>query len=83
MDRFLELTAKEVINTRDGRRLGRVVDMQVNFATGQVVALVVQDDRRRGVFRGRDEYIVPWAQICKFGDDTILIEAAGMEAYEP
>ena len=82
MDRFSELATKEVVNTKDGRKLGRVYDLQINYATGQVVSIIVQDEKRRGVFRGRDEYIVPWTQIIKIGDDMILIEAGGMQPYE-
>jgi len=82
MERFLDFSAKEVVNIRDGRRLGRVVDLQMNLTSGQVTAVVVMDEKRKGFFRSRDEYIVPWAQICKVGDDVILVEATGMTPYQ-
>ncbi|MCL2434149.1 MAG: YlmC/YmxH family sporulation protein [Clostridia bacterium] len=81
MERYIEFSAKEVVNIRDGKRLGRVVDLQINPHDGVILAVVVLDDRRRGLFRGRDEYIVPWQQICKVGDDVILVEAAGIAPY--
>ena len=82
MERYLDFSSKDVVNIRDGRRLGRVVDLQMNLSAGQIVAAVVMDDKRRGLFRSRDEYIVPWTQICKIGDDVILVEAAGMTPYQ-
>ena len=81
MERYIDFSEKHVINIRDGRRLGRVVDLQINPHEGVIMAVVVLDDRRHGLFRGRDEYIVPWQQICKVGDDVILVEATGITPY--
>ncbi|MCL2433418.1 MAG: YlmC/YmxH family sporulation protein [Clostridia bacterium] len=81
MERYIDFSAKEVVNIRVGKRLGRVVDLHINARDGVILAVVVLDDRRRGLFRGRDEYIVPWQQICKVGDDVILVEAVGMAPY--
>nr|MDD6336250.1 YlmC/YmxH family sporulation protein [bacterium] len=81
MERYISLSTKEVVNVRDGRRLGRVIDLEMNLSTGQVEAVVVADDKRRSFFKPRDEFIVPWAQICKVGDDCILVEADGISLY--
>lgn len=70
-----ELRTKEVINVEDGRRLGRVMDIEFCVATSQVTALVVPADTSliqtlRGEKCGT---VIPWANICRIGDDVILV----------
>ena len=80
---------KDVINTRDGRCLGKVVDIEfclcetcppgMQAMPGRVTALIVPGGRRGfscGHFlRGEKEVIViPWEMICKIGDDVILVD---------
>jgi len=70
-----ELRVKEVVNLRDGRRLGTISDLELDLTTGRVVALVVPGAGRwLGVF-GRDhDVVVPWERIRKFGQDVILVD---------
>jgi len=79
-----ELRAKDVINTRDGRSLGKVLDIEfclcdAHGAGGRITAIIVPGIRRGfscGQFlRGEKEVIViPWEMICKIGDDVILVD---------
>ncbi len=70
-----ELRVKEVVNLRDGRRLGNISDLELDLQSGRVVALVVPAAGRwLGVF-GRDhDTVVPWERIRKFGQDVILVD---------
>lgn len=70
-----ELRVKEVVNLRDGRRLGTISDLELDLQSGRVVALVVPSAGRwLGVF-GRDhDVVVPWDRIRKFGQDVILVD---------
>ena len=64
---FLELRCKEVVNVVDGRRLGHVTDV--------VLGLVVPGNKSFwNVFKNGTELFIPFTQICKIGDDTILVE---------
>jgi len=70
-----ELRTKEVINVEDGRRLGRVMDIEFCVATSQVTALVVPADTSLlQTLRGEKcGMVIPWENICRIGDDVILI----------
>ena len=61
---FLELRCKEVVNVVDGKRLGHIVDIVFELSTGNIW----------NVFKSGGEIFVPYNQICKIGDDTILVE---------
>ena len=72
---FLELRCKEVVNVVDGKRLGHIVDIVFELATGQITGLVVPGEKNFwNVFKSGGEIFIPYNQICKVGDDTILVE---------
>ena len=66
--RMVELRRKEVINIRDGCRLGFVGDVEVRVPEGQVSALIL--------FGRGEDYYLPWECIQRIGDDIILIDKA-------
>ncbi len=75
-----ELRQKDVINTRDGRSLGRVMDIEFCICDGRVTALVVPGsfsmiDMLRGERAG---IVIPWENICKIGDDVILVDVGDL-----
>ena len=75
---FLELRCKEVVNIVDGKRLGHIVDIVFELETGRVCGLVVPGNKNFwSVFKGGSEIFIPYAQIVKIGDDTILVELYG------
>ena len=72
---FLELRCKEVVNVVDGKRLGHIVDIVFDLGSGQITGLVVPGDKNFwNVFKPGGEIFIPYCQICKIGDDTILVE---------
>ena len=73
--RICELRDKEVINSCSGRRLGCVVDVEINICTGEVEAIVVPGPGKICGFFGTDcEYVIPFRCIKKIGPDIILVE---------
>ena len=79
-----ELRTKDVINTLDGKRLGKVMDIEFDACTGQVEALVVPGDFKVGnVLRGEKcGVVIPWQRICKIGENVILIQLEPGEIAE-
>ena len=73
MGRALTFKQKEVINLSDGRRLGYVQDVEANFDTGEITAIVVPGTSKMFSF-GKGDIIIPWKQIKRIGDDIILVE---------
>ena len=78
-----DLRAKEVVNTIDGKRLGHIIDIEINVETGKLTAIVVPGNGRFFGFFGRNEEIViPWDKINKIGLDVILVETTASVDYE-
>lgn len=73
---FTELRQKDVINTRDGKSLGRVMDLEFCLVDGRISAIVVPGEFRfMHMVRGeRSGVVIPWENICKIGDDVILVD---------
>ena len=70
-----ELRTKEVIDVHDGKRLGRVMDLEFCPQSAKVTALVVPAETTfiqslRGEKCGM---VIPWESICRIGDDVILV----------
>lgn len=75
MNRISDFRNKEVINISDGRRLGFVCDLEINMNDGRIEAMVIPGPGRFFWFFGRDsEYIIPWENVKKIGEDIILVE---------
>jgi YlmC/YmxH family sporulation protein len=73
--RFSEIRCKEVINIKNGCRLGYPCDMTINIAANCVTSLIIPGPARFfGLFGRGDDIVVPWASIRKIGEDIILVE---------
>ena len=72
--RFQDLRNKEVINARDGSRLGFVCDTIVDTCTARLTCLVVYGRPKCFGLLGREEDIViKWCEIQVIGEDTVLV----------
>ena len=70
-----ELRQKEVINMSDGARLGFVYDVEVDLSNGTIGSIIVPGNGKfLGLFGKDNDYIIPWEQIKKVGDDIILVD---------
>ena len=80
-----ELRTKDVVNTLDGRRLGKVMDIEFDERDGRVDALVVPGEFKMGhLLRGEKCGIaIPWQRICKIGENVILVELDTEDAQAP
>ena len=73
--RIGELREKEVINICNCKRLGCVVDIEMNICDGCVEAIIIPGPGKICGFLGTDsEYVIPFACIKKIGPDIILVE---------
>ena len=69
---FLELRSKEIINSCDGRRLGRIIDLV--FTEAGKVKGIVAPYTRRGLFSKAQDVYIPYHCIKKIGEDVILVD---------
>ena len=76
MKKSSDFKNKEVINVLDGKRLGFVSDVDINFEKGTVEAIVVPGPSALlNIFSGgAHDYVIPWDNITKIGDDIILVD---------
>ncbi|HHW57686.1 MAG TPA: YlmC/YmxH family sporulation protein [Clostridia bacterium] len=76
-----ELRDKDVIDINTGRKLGNIIDIEVNLEEGRVEGIVLP--KETGLFRifNKDvELYLPWESIKKIGADVILVDLKGTEA---
>ena len=69
------LSRKDVINIKDGCRLGCVCDVDIDVCDGKVLALVIFGRTKFfGIFGREDDLVIPWDNIKKIGEDIILVD---------
>ena len=71
-----ELRTKDVVNTLDGKRLGKVMDIEFDAGAGTVEALVVPGEFKvSSMIKGEKcGIVIPWQRICKIGENVILVQ---------
>lgn len=84
MVRISDLRMREVVNILDGKKLGNIVDIELDLERGKVTAIIVPG-RLRGfsIFAKREEIIISWEKIVKIGRDVILVEIPVFNDIEP
>ncbi|MDO4326772.1 MAG: YlmC/YmxH family sporulation protein [bacterium] len=81
--RICDLRQKEVINSKDCKRLGFVADIDFNIETGCILAIIVPGPGCFCGFLGREkEYVIPFCDIKKIGDDIILVDVSLKDVTE-
>ena len=80
-----ELRTKEVIDVQDGRRLGKVMDLEFSVEDSRITALVVPSETSflqslRGEKCG---LVIPWEDVRRIGDDVILVTTHSRPDYGP
>lgn len=68
---YTELRSKEVVNTLDGARMGRIIDVIFESSGNNVLGLVVPGVRKW--FKQSEDIFIPWGNISKIGNDVILV----------
>jgi YlmC/YmxH family sporulation protein len=72
--RLSELKCKEVINEKDGKRLGNITDIIFDAKTGCIESVIIPGQVRLcNMFGKAEEYIIPYKCICQVGEDVVLV----------
>lgn len=73
--KYSDLKCKEVINIRDCKRLGRVMDMEFDECTGCIHTLIVPGNCKPLFFMGAGkEIVIHYKDIKQIGPDIILVD---------
>ena len=70
--RLSELQDKDIINIRDGKKIGSIIDLNID-EEGEMKSLVVEESKFV-LFNSKNEMEVMWEQIEKIGEDVILVK---------
>ena len=76
---YCQLKQKEVVNVKDGKKLGRVCDVVFTFPEGKTLGVVVPGGK--GFFR--PNLFIPLGDIIKIGEDAVLVEVRSAPKEPP
>ncbi len=74
-EKSMDFKHKEVINIKNGKRLGHVQDVTADLKTGTITAIIVPGNSKMfNIFASDSEILIPWEKITCIGDDIILVD---------
>ncbi len=68
---FSDLRTKEVVNTQDGRKLGKVCDVVLCYSENKWLGIVVPGGR--GLVGKKNALFIDLKSIVKIGEDVVLV----------
>lgn len=72
--RMSDLQMKDIVNTKDGKKIGKICDLVVN-EQGEIIYLVVEPSKFFKKYASfGPETNIKFEQIVKFGSDVILVD---------
>lgn len=75
MVKLSEMKEKEVINIRDGARVGLIYDFEIDLDNGKVLAILIPGPGKiLGVFGKNNDLVIQWKNIIRIGTDAILVD---------
>ena len=70
-----EISSKDVINDEDGVKLGKIVDAEIDVATGKIVNVTIyRGFKFFNVFGRKDNVQITWNKIIKIRNDVVIVE---------
>ena len=74
MIRVSDIMDKEMINVKNGKKMGFITDIDIDVNEGRVVSFSTTGEGSGGFFsRGVDMDVIFWNDILKIGCDTIIV----------
>ena len=71
----MDFRHKEVINIRDGKKLGFVQDVCADLQTGNITSIIVPGSSKPfSMFAGNNEIVIEWSKIKCIGENVIFVE---------
>ncbi len=72
--RIADMRNKEVVNVKDGSKLGYVDDVEFDTSNAELTALVVYGKAKFfGLFGREEDIVITWQDIEVIGEDTVLV----------
>lgn len=69
-----DLQTKDIISVKDGRRIGRIIDAEINNQ-GRIIYLVVEEKKNiKKIMLSSADSKISFDSITKIGEDVILVD---------
>ena len=68
-----DLQAKDIISTKDCRRLGHIIDAEID-QEGKIINLIIEEKKNFRKMISNTETKVEFSKITKIGADVILVD---------
>ena len=70
-----ELQRKDIINIKDGKKVGRIIDVEIDPSNGYMIKFVIERTHFvRNLLSTNENLSIKFTQIKKLGEDVILID---------
>lgn len=70
-----ELQRKDIINIKDGKKVGRIIDVEFDSSNGYMIKFVIERTHFvRSLLSTSENLSIKFTQIKKLGEDVILID---------
>ncbi|AZO95102.1 YlmC/YmxH family sporulation protein [Iocasia frigidifontis] len=71
-----ELKMKDVIDVKNGKKLGYIDDVDIELEQGRIRAFIIPSHNNKilSFFSKKQDLIINWNEIKKIGEDVILVE---------
>ena len=72
--RLSDLQTKYIVNVKDGKNIGNIIDVKIDEANGSIISLVIEPNKNLFSFsKGKIDTEIYWNSIEKIGEDVILV----------
>jgi YlmC/YmxH family sporulation protein len=73
--RLSDLQSKDVISVTDGKKIGNIIDIEIEEETGKIASLIVEPTHFfLNFLAAHQEFQIYWPDIEKIGEDVILVK---------
>lgn len=80
--RLSELQRKDIISISDGRKVGKIIDVDINASTGEIEYIVIETTRLfRSILSNERDINIKFNQIKKLGEDVILVDTPWLKVF--
>lgn len=75
MARISDFQVKDVVNVADGKKLGNIVDLDIDQTSGKITSIILtKPGKGLNFFSKEEEMTIYWSDIVKIGEDVILVK---------
>lgn len=72
--RLSDLQSKDVVSLKDGKKIGRIIDVEISNEGKIMYMMIEQRKMVRSFVMGGNDTTISFTQISKIGEDVILVD---------